>query len=95
MELKFINSVSADEKPCFDLMEDLKGGNYGYLGEVYDEDTAAFIVKAVNNHESLLEALKSAREDIASYPRSLGYAITSLPKIDEAIKQAESVGGGV
>ena len=38
----------------------------------------------------LLEALKAAREVINKFPRSYGYYLTDLPKIDEAIKKAES-----
>lgn len=36
--------------------------------------------------EALVAALKHARDDIASLPRSLAYGITSLPKIDAALK---------
>jgi len=37
----------------------------------------------------LLAALKFAREEIASFPRSFAYDVTHLPRIDEAIRRAE------
>jgi hypothetical protein len=35
--------------------------------------------------EALVAALRHARDELASFPRSLGYAITALPKIDAAL----------
>jgi len=64
MKLKYFPSVSAEEKPCFDISEDLGDGNFGFIGEVYEEEKAVFIVKACNNHykqkeksDKLLDAL--------------------------------------
>jgi hypothetical protein len=34
----------------------------------------------------LVAALRHARDELASFPRSLGYAITALPKIDAALR---------
>jgi hypothetical protein len=35
--------------------------------------------------EAAVSALRHARDELASFPHSLGYAITALPKIDAAL----------
>lgn len=35
--------------------------------------------------DTLVAALRHARDELASFPHSLGYAITALPKIDAAL----------
>ena len=93
MKLKYFNSVSADEKPCFDISEDLGGGNFGYIGEVFEEANAAFIVKAVNNHDKLLEKFNELLYEAVNHwggnelPDSFLQAISEA---QEAIKQAEA-----
>lgn len=93
MKLKYFPSVSAEEKPCFDISEDLGGGNFGYIGEVFEEANAAFIVKACNSHYQLLDALKkiaSQTEDKAYPFRAIG--TDQMMRIArEAIKQAEEL----
>lgn len=64
MKLKYFPSVSAEEKLCFDISEVLGGGNFGYVGEVFDEEKAKAIVTAVNSREMLVEALTKLVEKI-------------------------------
>ena len=86
MKLKYFNSASADEKPCFDISEDLGGGNFGYIGEVFEEANAAFIVRAVNNHDKLLHALdRIRRTGFNGTEEEAPHKIAA-----EAIKQAEA-----
>ena len=87
LKLKYFPSVSAEEKPCFDISEVLGGGNFAYIGEVFEEANAAFIVKAVNNHERLLSACKAA----AKVPLDTQHGADVRKVLDKAIKQAEDL----
>lgn len=92
MKLKYFPSVLVEEKPCFDISEDLGGGNFGYIGEVFEEANAAFIVKACNNHYQLLEALKKALPVVLWRESHLTDEIDNIYKeIEDAIKQAEEL----
>lgn len=51
------------------------------IGYATTEENAAFIVRAVNNHEALLETLKSARRELSNSTR--------YDYIDKAIAAAE------
>lgn len=46
-------SADENEKPCFDISLDLGGGNFEYLGEVYDESVANKIAAAPELYEAL------------------------------------------
>lgn len=48
---------------------------------------AAFIVRAVNNHEALLEAVKSALNVLEGFPGF--FVATEIKKLEDAIKKAE------
>jgi hypothetical protein len=64
------------------------------LGKEYDEANAAFIVKAVNNHEALVKALTAACGYMrnASIDLSTGCTkATAIRTIDGGLKQAEAV----
>lgn len=53
------------------------------------KEKAEYIVHACNLYPELIEVLESARETIASFPKSMGYDITDLRKIDELLKRAK------
>ncbi len=61
---------------------------------IFDGEDADFIVKACNSHELLLEQLK-ALHDLVIVANVLPSKHTVIIKARAAIKQAESVGGGV
>ena len=52
--------------------------------------TVEFARTLERQNTELLAALKFAREEIASFPRSFAYDVTHLPRIDEAIRRAEA-----
>jgi hypothetical protein len=66
------------------------GKSHG-ISEEEAEANAAFIVKAVNNHEVMLNALKIAREYVIHMKTkgAIGEIDKDLFKIEAAIKQAE------
>jgi len=93
MKLKYFNSVSAEEKPCFDISEDLGGGNFGYIGEVFEEANAAFIVKACNEYENLallLKRLKVQMDFDIEMNGTTQWPVQLIEDVKEAIKQAEA-----
>ena len=62
----------------------------GIISREEAEANAAFIVKAVNSHEKLLNALKKARPAVLWRETHLSAELDDLVKeIDEAIKEAE------
>ncbi len=92
MKLKYFNSVSSDEKPCFDISEDLGGGNFGYIGEVFEEANAAFIVKAVNEYypmQKIIKALVEKLDDDVWALELSGHEIACVQSIKEVLKEAE------
>ncbi len=52
-----LNSTDNNDELCYDLCGKDSNG-YDYLGEIVNKNNAKFIVKAVNSHYQLLEALK-------------------------------------
>jgi len=54
------------------------------------EENAAFIVKAVNNHTSLKDALQLAHKYMKLYMAGYSEGFSVFDEIDEAIKQAET-----
>lgn len=74
----------------------LKYEDYGQIEDKNDnpvalhveDDDAAYIVKACNLYPELVEALRFSHEAISGFPRSLGYKITHLPRIEEVLKKA-------
>ena len=46
--------------------------------------------EAAEEIESLRSALRHARDELKSLPRSFGYEITALPKIEAALKGANA-----
>ena len=71
---------------------DVQPENSGLLGmSVVDAANAAFIVKAVNNHERLLEALKDLEIE-SSFAENKHHDLEdSIMRAKEAIKQAEDL----
>lgn len=62
----------------------------GYDGAcLLEEANASFIVKAVNSHEALVEALKLARVLLGGFEDYPGSS--EAKKIEEALKQAEAL----
>lgn len=54
-----------------------------------DIEVAEFIVRAVNSHEALLEALKIATEYVKSDWKGTSTGKELIPKLEKAIAQAE------
>lgn len=71
----YITSLEGDDNPHQQKL--------GFRPVEEQKANAAFIVRAVNSHEALLDALKTARE------RFVREGMTTA-NIDEAIKQAEA-----
>jgi len=53
-------------------------------GEFREDDGGAWMLadEVIAREAELIAALRHARDEIASFPRSLGYEITALPKIN-------------
>jgi len=73
---------------CFDLISNPDSNSFYYLGEISEEANAAFIVKAVNSHEKLLDALKELHSAASWIDDASGFD-DALRKAREAIKEAE------
>lgn len=86
LKLEYFPSVSTEENPCFDISEDLGGGNFAYMGEVFEEDKAAFIVKAVNSFYTMLDTLKDVDSFMSGHDDGLGLHQMVLEAIAEAEK---------
>lgn len=65
---------------CSGRMITTPGGYYGFIADVDTKANAAFIVRAVNNHERLVEALEAAARFLPS--------IDSLPNTRTEIGDA-------
>ena len=89
MKLKYFSSASAEEKPCFDISEDLGGGNFGYIGEVFEEEKAELIVRAVNERRDLIEEIRSLHRLIsfADYTQEIDEAVMKAVRTIKAAEQ--------
>lgn len=88
LNLLSVPSRDADGHPCFDLMKKVDESTREYIGEIYSETDAEFIVRAVNNHYQLLEALKALYVNCEAPAKYLDMADKA---IREAMKKAEAL----
>jgi hypothetical protein len=52
----------------------------------FEDNEIDFILKAVNNHHALVEALDKCIDDLAGMPLSLGFEYTSLREAKKALE---------